>query len=69
METINGNLMASIVFFKRDKNPFLNYRAIGKFNGVHVNECNRYALNFIQYQLISISETAKEEHAASVLER
>ncbi len=66
METINGNLMASIVFFKRDINPFLNYRAIGK---VYVNESNRYALNFIQYQLISISETAKEEHAASVLER
>ncbi len=50
-------------------NPFFNSHAICKFNGVHVNESNRYAVHFIRYQLISISETATGECAASVLER
>ncbi len=35
----------------------------------HVNENNRYAMHFINYQLISISETTTGESAASALER
>ncbi len=46
-----------------------NFFHLCKCNGVHVNESNRYALHFINYQLISISETATGESAASALER
>ncbi len=53
---------------KTDINPFFNSRAMCTFNGVHVKESNRYALHFINYQLIS-SETATVESAASALER
>ncbi len=52
---------------KMDINPLFNSRAICK--SIHVNECNRYALHFLNYQLISISETATEESAVSALER
>ncbi len=50
---------------KTDINLFFNFSAICKFNRVHVNESNRYALHFINYQLISISETTTGESAAS----
>ncbi len=35
-------------------------RALFKFNEVHVNESNRYALHLLHYQLISISEREQE---------
>ncbi len=54
---------------KTDINQFFNSRAICKYNGVHVNESTRYALRFIYYPLISLSETASGESAASALER
>ncbi len=58
----------SIWLLKRFRLHF-NFFHLCKFNGVHVNEGNRYALHFINYQLISISETATGESAASALER
>ncbi len=54
---------------KMDINPLFKFCDICKFNRVHVNENNRYAMHFIHYQLISISETTTGESAASALER
>ncbi len=50
---------------KMDIRPFFNSHVIYKFNGVHINESNRYVLHFIRDQIISISETAKRESVAS----
>ncbi len=50
-------------------NNFFNSRAICKYNGFHVNESTRYVLRLIYYPLISLSETASGESAASALER
>ncbi len=54
---------------KTDINSIFHSRSICKLSIVHVNENNRYALHFIHYQLISVSETATGESAASALER
>ncbi len=56
LKCLNLHLATSMCLRKTDINQFFNSR-----QWVHVNESNRYALHFIHYQLISISETATGE--------
>ncbi len=44
-----------------------NFFHLYKCNGVHVNESNRYALHFIHYQLISISDHDRKDRLVSLL--